>query len=491
MKELKTPFCLGLVVLVGAVLFFGIAFSTLDVYPKSILAILVLVLTGFTIHKITGVDSFYGFLIVRSETGFDLMKEVAKRHPRFVRDAADWGTTLAFGFPYGWRVFGLKKAMKHLGFMFLLLAIAYFSRFLTALSGFFPGGEKYLFGAAVLVGLAGMGLLSIALHAYKVFTVPGTPPGVQLLIPGVTVPWEAVFAIAIIAIVHEMAHGVLCYVEKLKLKSSGILLLGFLPVGAFVEPDEEKLDKVSLVKKRRILVAGSTSNVLFFVAFFLVTFVLASLLPALSDGIAVSFVPQNSSLQGLVSSGAGLVSVDRSPLLYLSGLYSNVSAEHNPVVVLVKDGKTIEGNLMDVVVVCANKSFQSASVLSEGERLLKVEGKRILLPSDIASALEGKSGGEEVSLETNAGVKKVALGANAKLGIQASLTPSVLLENKPKQGFGFIYSLLSFLLLVFSLTYLLNLLIAVVNLLPLFITDGHKTGQLLSLLYSVQGKRTP
>ena len=62
--------------------------------------------------------------------------------------------------------------------------------------------------------------------------------------PGVTIPIEAIVAVAVIAIVHETAHGVMCVIAKLRLQSSGALLLGWLPIGAFVEPDEKAFKRL-------------------------------------------------------------------------------------------------------------------------------------------------------------------------------------------------------------------------------------------------------
>ena len=44
--------------------------------------------------------------------------------------------------------------------------------------------------------------------------------------------------------------------------SSGIVLFGIIPVGAFVEPDEKQLEKMEKTKQTRVLVAGSSSNLI-------------------------------------------------------------------------------------------------------------------------------------------------------------------------------------------------------------------------------------
>lgn len=60
---------------------------------------------------------------------------------------------------------------------------------------------------------------------------------------------------------HEIAHGIMCRLEKIKIKSMGVILLLVLP-GAFVEPDEDEIKKSRLITKLRIFSAGSFANLL-------------------------------------------------------------------------------------------------------------------------------------------------------------------------------------------------------------------------------------
>ncbi len=76
---------------------------------------------------------------------------------------------------------------------------------------------------------------------------------------------------------HEIAHGIMCRLEKIKIKSAGIILLLILP-GAFVEPDENEIKKSKLLAKLRIFSAGSFANLM--VAFLIfIPFLGVGLLP--------------------------------------------------------------------------------------------------------------------------------------------------------------------------------------------------------------------
>lgn len=94
-------------------------------------------------------------------------------------------------------------------------------------------------------------------------------PSVALILPGVDIPGQPItiplvyglIGLATVLVVHEFGHGILARVEGIRIKSIGVLLLAVLP-GAFVEPDEDEIQKASRLAKLRIYVAGSMSNLI-------------------------------------------------------------------------------------------------------------------------------------------------------------------------------------------------------------------------------------
>lgn len=84
-------------------------------------------------------------------------------------------------------------------------------------------------------------------------------PGVNDFIPFTVAVW---FGLLVTMVVHEFGHAVLCRVEGIRVKSMGILL-GVIPVGAFVEPDEEDQERSAGLPKMRMFGAGITNNILF------------------------------------------------------------------------------------------------------------------------------------------------------------------------------------------------------------------------------------
>jgi membrane-associated protease RseP (regulator of RpoE activity) len=83
-------------------------------------------------------------------------------------------------------------------------------------------------------------------------------PGINDYVPSTFAVW---FALIFAMVIHEFGHGFLSRVENIKVKSAGVLAL-VIPIGAFVEPDEEDIAKSSLGTKLRMYAAGITNNLL-------------------------------------------------------------------------------------------------------------------------------------------------------------------------------------------------------------------------------------
>ena len=82
-------------------------------------------------------------------------------------------------------------------------------------------------------------------------------PGINPLIP----IGYGILALAIAILVHEVAHGILTRVAKVTVKSAGLLLF-VIPIGAFVEPDDDQLKQISRRKRIRMYSVGPATNLL-------------------------------------------------------------------------------------------------------------------------------------------------------------------------------------------------------------------------------------
>jgi membrane-associated protease RseP (regulator of RpoE activity) len=128
-----------------------------------------------------------------------------------------------------------------------------------------------------MVAIVSAGMTLLVFFAFRIEVVnPPPPTGVFSLqnwaaIPGVNqfIPFTlpVILAIAITIAIHELGHGILCRVEGILVKSMGVLLF-VIPIGFFVEPDEQELDRTAPVPKSRMFGAGIANNLVLGVACF-------------------------------------------------------------------------------------------------------------------------------------------------------------------------------------------------------------------------------
>lgn len=90
---------------------------------------------------------------------------------------------------------------------------------------------------------------------------------VMLLLPGLTIqtPMALTYfflTIPFIIVVHEGAHGLVAKLERIRVKSGGIVLFLTL-IGAFVEPHEEDFKKAHHSARLKVYAVGSSANILF------------------------------------------------------------------------------------------------------------------------------------------------------------------------------------------------------------------------------------
>jgi membrane-associated protease RseP (regulator of RpoE activity) len=121
----------------------------------------------------------------------------------------------------------------------------------------------------VLVVMFGV-FFAVLLSGYSAVTNPQpsavTEPQNVLVIPGVndflplSVAPEIVLGLLVGLVVHEGGHGLFCRVGDINIASMGLALLAFIPVGAFVEPDEDDRAKADRGDQTRMFAAGVTNN---------------------------------------------------------------------------------------------------------------------------------------------------------------------------------------------------------------------------------------
>jgi membrane-associated protease RseP (regulator of RpoE activity) len=334
-------------------------------------------------------------LMYKTKIGLELMDKIAKKFPRF---------TAVFGF---------------LGIIF-----------------------GYLTMALIFV------VLTVKVYD---FLFNGTPTPIAPLLPGIqTVPgipvlsfWHWIISIFILAGIHEFSHGLLARLHDIKLKSSGFAVLSvFLPVvpAAFVEPDEEQLNKRSKRQQLEVLAAGSFSNYVT-AAIFLVLFLFV-ITPVFGSTIE--------------SEGVVIV-----------GVYEDYPA-----------------NLSGVVA---------------GEEIWNVNGKNIQDIEDFFVSLEDVGPGDNVELTTNVSSYSIVTAEKPKdfmdklafwreergyLGV----VPSAITVDY-KDGFKIIGKTLSWFSLLFYWIFTINLAVGMFNMLPLGPIDGGRMFYIAALFFVKDEKK--
>ncbi len=157
----------------------------------------------------------------------------------------------------------------------------------------------YLAISEGIFGLLALIFGTLISNAFAITSGQSTMPGVSPLIPwiegghlGFSFPGLGIFiplgygliSLILLLVVHEFSHGILARVHNLNLKSTGILTLGPIPFGAFIEPDEKESSKCESITRMRVLSMGSFANLMLSLA--AITLFMFLILP--SDGLVIT-----------------------------------------------------------------------------------------------------------------------------------------------------------------------------------------------------------
>lgn len=187
-------------------------------------------------------------------------------------------------------------------------------------------------------------------------------PGVNEFLP-LNAAVEIIFGLLVGLVVHEGGHGLLCRVENIEIRSMGVALFAFVPIGAFVEPDPDEQREVDRGSQIRMFAAGITNN-------FAVTVVAIVLMLALVGSITVvAGAPVGDTFSGSGAADAGL--------------------EHGDVITAV-DGATVENESAFESAIAANQDAQVEVSLDSGEE--KLVERRLLIIGTVEGIADGIEG---------------------------------------------------------------------------------------------------
>ena len=121
-------------------------------------------------------------------------------------------------------------------------------------------------------------------------------PGINDYVPSTFAVW---FAFFLTIVIHEFGHAILCRVEDIRVKGMGVLL-AVIPIGFFVEPDDEELEQKKGMPKIRMFGAGITNNLVIGFSCFVLLILLFGLVVPVSQpaihGIYKGYPADNASV---------------------------------------------------------------------------------------------------------------------------------------------------------------------------------------------------
>lgn len=238
-------------------------------------------------------------------------------------------------------------------------------------------------------------------------------PGVNDFLPLSMAP-EIVFGLLVGLVVHEGGHGLLCRVEDIDIESMGVVLLTILPIGAFVEPNEESQRKADRGGRTRMFAAGVTNN-------FVVTIIAFALLfgpvvgaIGVAPGVAVA-----GAYDGTPAATAGIGGGDRitavagQPVSNGSTFDSVLAGTSDRVVDVEVNGEEtvqVERSLVVVGSVQGNPAGITVQQDADPVEVLAVNGTDVYTQAAFEDAVADKP---LVRLDTTAGERVVPIGAYA------------------------------------------------------------------------------
>jgi len=139
-------------------------------------------------------------------------------------------------------------------------------------------------------------IINSAIASFRIPASAAPTPQMLIGIPGVNpfIPlWYGIVGLIFSVFFHEFSHGIASRVGNIRIKSMGILFL-IVPLGAFVEPDDEELKKTSRLSRVRVYVSGPAVNIMSSLIFLLIFTSSISMVSFAPIGVAVDTVFRDS-----------------------------------------------------------------------------------------------------------------------------------------------------------------------------------------------------
>lgn len=233
-------------------------------------------------------------------------------------------------------------------------------------------------------------------------------PGLEMVlgIPGINpiIPlWYGILGLLVAIVIHEVAHGILTRVGNMQIRSMGLLLL-IIPMGAFVEPDEEALVKADKRRRMNVYAVGPATNIIVGLVCALIfsAALMGSVEPVRENPIIVSVADDAPAEMAGLRFGAQIVEMEGSSIQTYDDFYnfSGPDPGENVTVSYYYEGALRSAEVVAGVVLTSISSGYPASEagLEAGMILHSLNDTVIRNDSDLKTVLRSTVGGQTVNV---------------------------------------------------------------------------------------------
>ncbi|MFB6282426.1 MAG: site-2 protease family protein [Halobacteria archaeon] len=234
-------------------------------------------------------------------------------------------------------------------------------------------------------------------------------PGLNEFLPLSMAP-EIVFGLLIGMVVHEGGHGVMARAGNIKVDSMGVLLLSIVPMGAFVEPDEDEVELTTWGSRIRMFAAGVMNNFVFTVILLgILAFSLTGIAP--NGAVGVSEVRAGSpAADSGVDKGDIITSIDGTNISSMEGFQRRLSNSSGETTLGIKrktdegfDRQEVSVNLTSGVPVIATipDTAASSAGVKDGDVIKSVDGELVRSRKELSDVLDTMDPGDQTTLAVN------------------------------------------------------------------------------------------
>ncbi len=317
------------------------------VYDLIFLGIFILLLGTFLYRKRKGVKREGLLLLYRTKWGINLIHKTGEKYQKTLKVLSYISVTLGY--------------ILMAGALYVVGKIVYI----------------YVFQGAIVRAIKIPPITPLIPYLPQIFKLSFLPPFYFTY-------W--IIIIAVVAIIHEFAHGIFAARNKVKIKNTGF---GFFPfffpvfLAAFVELDEKKMEKKKKFDQLAVLSAGTFANVLTAIFFFGVMVLFFSLAFAPSGVVfdtypytlvnvssinMVNGIPLNNATYNIVlnlMNNTGLNPIEANSISYLATKDSVAQQNATPTeLVMYYDAPAINANLESTILNINGKKMTSVAELS-------------------------------------------------------------------------------------------------------------------------------